>query len=117
MQAATNTSYQRLLEDSLLPYVSKQIENLLIDPPQPNNLEAIYETLKAYLMLHEPEHFNAEFLSGFIGATFTQELGASIPKEQREKLGITDGLVRLYCGIEDKEDLMADIAQALDALS
>jgi cystathionine beta-lyase/cystathionine gamma-synthase len=41
----------------------------------------------------------------------------SIPKEQREKLGITDGLVRLSCGIEDKEDLMADIAQALDALS
>jgi type VI secretion system protein ImpL len=86
MQAATNTSYQRLLEDSLLPYVSKQIENLLIDPPQPNNLEAIYETLKAYLMLHEPEHFNAEFLSGFIGATFTQELGASIPKEQRDQI-------------------------------
>jgi len=25
--------------------------------------------------------------------------------------------VRLSCGIEDKEDLMADIAQALDALS
>jgi cystathionine beta-lyase/cystathionine gamma-synthase len=41
----------------------------------------------------------------------------SIPKEQREKLGITDGLVRLSCGIEDKEDLMTDIAQALDALS
>jgi len=41
----------------------------------------------------------------------------SIPKEQREKLGITDGLVRLSCGIEDKEDLLADIAQALDALS
>ena len=41
----------------------------------------------------------------------------SIPKEQREKLGITDGLVRLSCGIENKEDLMADIAQALDSLS
>ena len=42
---------------------------------------------------------------------------ASNTKEQREKLGITDGLVRVSCGIEDKEDLMADIAQALDALS
>lgn len=41
----------------------------------------------------------------------------SIPKEQRERLGITEGLVRLSVGIEDKEDLMADIAKALDALS
>lgn len=41
----------------------------------------------------------------------------SIPKEKREYLGITDGLVRLSVGIEDKEDLMADIARALDSLS
>lgn len=37
----------------------------------------------------------------------------SIPKEQRERLGITDGLVRLSCGVEDSEDLMKDIEQAL----
>ena len=41
----------------------------------------------------------------------------SIPKEQRARLGITDGLVRLSVGIEDKVDLMADITNALDALS
>ncbi|WP_269715405.1 cystathionine gamma-synthase [Caulobacter sp. NIBR2454] len=38
---------------------------------------------------------------------------ASIPAEQREALGITDGLVRLSVGIEDLEDLKADLAQAL----
>ncbi|NQW31058.1 MAG: cystathionine gamma-synthase [Ignavibacteria bacterium] len=37
----------------------------------------------------------------------------SIPVEQRERLGITEGLVRLSVGIEDVEDLMADIDQAL----
>lgn len=37
----------------------------------------------------------------------------SIPVEQRERLGITEGLVRLSCGIEDVEDLVADIEQAL----
>ncbi|MFM8770850.1 MAG: cystathionine gamma-synthase [Candidatus Kapaibacterium sp.] len=37
----------------------------------------------------------------------------SIPKEQRERLGVTDGLIRLSCGIEDVEDLMADIEAAL----
>lgn len=38
---------------------------------------------------------------------------ASIPAEQRKLLGISDGLVRLSVGIEDVEDLEADLAQAL----
>ena len=37
---------------------------------------------------------------------------ASVPKETREKLGITDGLVRISVGIEDTEDLMADLEDA-----
>jgi cystathionine beta-lyase/cystathionine gamma-synthase len=37
----------------------------------------------------------------------------SVPVEQREKLGITDGLVRLSVGIEDVDDLIADLDQAL----
>lgn len=38
---------------------------------------------------------------------------ASIPKELREKIGITDNLIRLSCGIEDVEDLLEDLDQAL----
>lgn len=38
---------------------------------------------------------------------------AGIPKEQREAAGVFDDLVRLSCGIEDAEDLKADILQAL----
>lgn len=38
---------------------------------------------------------------------------ASVPREEREKLGITDGLVRVSAGIEDVEDLIADLDQAL----
>jgi cystathionine beta-lyase/cystathionine gamma-synthase len=34
---------------------------------------------------------------------------ASIPKEEREAVGITDGLVRFSVGIEDAEDLIEDI--------
>jgi cystathionine beta-lyase/cystathionine gamma-synthase len=40
----------------------------------------------------------------------------SIPKEDRERRGITDGLLRLSVGIEDKEDLIADLAQALKSV-
>lgn len=38
---------------------------------------------------------------------------ASIPKTTRESLGIVDGLIRLSVGIEDMDDLQADLAQAL----
>jgi cystathionine beta-lyase/cystathionine gamma-synthase len=38
---------------------------------------------------------------------------ASVPIELRKKMGLTDSLVRLSCGIEDPEDLMADLDQAM----
>lgn len=37
----------------------------------------------------------------------------SVPKAQREKYGITDGLIRMNVGIENIEDILADLAQAL----
>ena len=40
---------------------------------------------------------------------------ASIPPEQRAALGIGDALVRLSVGIEDVDDLIADLDQALDS--
>ena len=36
-----------------------------------------------------------------------------VPKEKREKYGITDGLVRMSVGIENVEDILADLDQAL----
>ena len=38
---------------------------------------------------------------------------ASIPKEEREKTGVVDSLIRLSVGIEDVDDLIADLEQAL----
>jgi cystathionine beta-lyase/cystathionine gamma-synthase len=38
---------------------------------------------------------------------------ASMPQEVRERVGITEGLVRLSVGIEDVEDIIADLDQAL----
>ncbi len=39
---------------------------------------------------------------------------ASVPKETREMLGITDGFIRLSVGIEDGQDLVDDLKQALE---
>lgn len=41
---------------------------------------------------------------------------ASVPLAQREKIGITEGLVRLSVGIEDLDDLKEDLSQALNAV-
>jgi cystathionine beta-lyase/cystathionine gamma-synthase len=41
---------------------------------------------------------------------------ASVPKEQREALGISDSLVRLSVGIEDVRDLIDDLKSALEAI-
>jgi cystathionine beta-lyase/cystathionine gamma-synthase len=39
-----------------------------------------------------------------------------VPKEQRQKLGITDSLVRLSVGVEDVRDLIDDLKSAFEAI-
>ena len=39
---------------------------------------------------------------------------ASMPKEHREKVGITDELIRLSVGLENIDDLIEDLSQALE---
>jgi len=41
---------------------------------------------------------------------------ASVPKEQREALGVTDSLVRISVGVEDVRDLIDDLKSALEAI-
>jgi cystathionine gamma-lyase len=39
---------------------------------------------------------------------------ASVPMERRQRMGLSDGLVRLSCGVEDVDDLIEDLAGALE---
>ena len=41
---------------------------------------------------------------------------AAVPAEERRKIGVTDGLVRISVGIEDVEDIIADLKRALSGL-
>jgi methionine-gamma-lyase len=41
---------------------------------------------------------------------------SGVPKQTRDRLGITDGLIRISVGIEDADDLIADLGVALDAV-
>ncbi|HEY1902885.1 MAG TPA: PLP-dependent aspartate aminotransferase family protein [Terracidiphilus sp.] len=61
---------------------------------------------------------NAESLGGVesLASHSATTTHAALSDEDRERLGITPGLVRLSVGIEDKEDLIADLGQALAAV-
>jgi len=75
-----------------------------------NNYKAaisIVENLKVFTLAESLG--GVESLSGH-PASMTH---ASIPKEEREKTGVVDSLIRLSVGIEDKDDLIADLEQAL----
>ncbi|MFO0505934.1 MAG: PLP-dependent transferase, partial [Chryseotalea sp.] len=72
---------------------------------------------KAHTLMKSVELFSlAESLGGVESlinhpASMTH---ASIPKEERLKSGLTDSLMRLSIGVEDGEDLLADLNQALE---
>ncbi len=71
------------------------------------DIETFYESLKLVTL--------AESLGGVESlvchpASMTH---ASIPKEIRERVGITDNLIRLSVGIEDVQDIIADLEQAI----
>jgi cystathionine beta-lyase/cystathionine gamma-synthase len=67
------------------------------------------------------------FLKGLKVFTLAESLGAveslvdhpasmthaSVPREEREAHGVTEGLLRLSCGIEDPSDLADDVREAL----
>ncbi len=64
---AAQAAYQRLLDNGLQPLVASRIESQLSHPPV-QDLEYLYEALKGYLMLYEPEHYQAVFLRQWVGA-------------------------------------------------
>lgn len=68
------------------------------------------QTLKTFIL--------AESLGGYESLAELPSVmtHASVPEEQRRELGITDALIRLSVGLEDAQDLIKDLNQALDAI-
>jgi len=72
----------------------------------------------AHLLEHVRVFALAESLGG-VESLISQPAGmthASVPPERRAELGISDGLVRLSCGVEDVGDLLADLEQAFEGM-
>jgi cystathionine beta-lyase len=76
-----------------------------------DNIDAALEVLKKTTLFALAESLGG--VESLIGhpATMTH---ASIPQEDRIARGLSDSLIRLSVGIEDADDLIADLAQAID---
>ncbi|MDX2360648.1 MAG: cystathionine gamma-synthase [Crocinitomicaceae bacterium] len=76
-----------------------------------NSLEETHEILKKVKVFALAESLGG--VESLIGhpASMTH---ASIPKEEREKIGVVDSLIRLSVGVEDAEDIVEDLRQALE---
>ena len=74
--------------------------------------EAAYAAVQKTRVFHFAESLGGVESLVTHPATMTH---AAIPREQREARGLTDGLMRLSVGIEDKEDLIADLDGAITA--
>lgn len=85
LDAAANQSYRGLLRDVLFPRLSRRIEAQLraVDG---SNLEYAYETLKAYLMLNDAQHFDADELKAWISLDWDRHLPREITADQRAAL-------------------------------
>jgi cystathionine gamma-lyase len=74
--------------------------------------EAAYAAVQKTQLFHFAESLGGVESLVTHPATMTH---AAIPKEQRKARGVTDGLMRLSVGIEDKEDLIEDLDGAISA--
>ena len=76
----------------------------------PGAVKTVVESLEIFLL--------AESLGGVESMSNVPSLmtHASVPPDRREVMGITDSLIRLSVGIEHPDDLIEDLAQALDRL-
>ena len=75
------------------------------------------ETIEPLVYLRCLKMVNCAVSLGGVETTICQPVATShqkMPEPERLRLGITDGLLRLSIGIEDKDDIIADLIQALN---
>ncbi len=84
LDGAARGAYERMLADAMLPRLALRVEEQLRGQDQP---ESLYEALKAYVMMYDPEHFEADALKAHIENDWDLRLGRDLAPEQRDALG------------------------------
>lgn len=85
IDAAAAGTHQRALHEVFLPQIARRVEDQLRSA-QKDNLEFSYEALKTYLMLHEPEHFDAETFKAWVTLDWSRGLDRGLSEDQLSAL-------------------------------
>jgi type VI secretion system protein ImpL len=114
--SAAQALYQRLLQQTLLPRLVGRLEDQL-RRGDANNPQYLYETLRVYLMLGDPRHFDADSVAGWADYDWSRNLGSRLTDDQRKDLSAH--LAALLEHVQDDGpvpldgDLVASTRQAL----
>lgn len=82
---AAEIAHRHALDDVLLPLVTRRIEAQLRGAGK-DNLEFTYEALKAYVMLYQPDHFDAQALKAWVTLDWSRALDQGVPEAQLHQL-------------------------------
>ena len=83
LDGAANLSYERMLVDAVLPRLAMRVEEELRAGDQ---AESQYEALKAYLMMYDPQRFDAAALKAHVENDWDVRLGRELSGEQRDAM-------------------------------
>lgn len=83
LQQAEQIAYRNALANALMPRVAKRLEDRLRDALN-QDMELAYESLKAYVMVHTPEHFDAQALSTWVVYDWQQNVFAAYEPDLRD---------------------------------
>jgi type VI secretion system protein ImpL len=117
LDAAAQIAYHRLLEKTLQPRVARRLEERLRAATK-DNLENAYEALKAYLMLHSPDRFDAEALKAWIGVDWDVNYGRMDPAQRQQLDQHLDAMLALgppKAALPKDDNLVASVREMLAA--
>jgi type VI secretion system protein ImpL len=119
LQTAAVLSYDQLLADTLPPRLTARIEQQLRSSG--GNLDALYEALKAYIMLTTPERFEAPAVRQIVIDDWNQTLLATLPADERALLEAHLDALLASTGrralLRQDVQLVADVRQQLRNVS
>ncbi|MDU4602333.1 MAG: aminotransferase class I/II-fold pyridoxal phosphate-dependent enzyme, partial [Staphylococcus warneri] len=116
----SHDSVQKVFHPSIKSHLNYDIHATQADGHTGVIAFEVKDTEAAKQVIHATQYFTlAESLGAVESLISVPALmtHASIPADVRAKEGITDGLIRLSIGIEDTDDLVNDLKQALDTLN
>ena len=99
LDAAADATYRQLLTEAFLPRVARYAEALLRDAVDGDDLGLVYRRLKAYLMLHDADHYDANALT----ASLASDLADEYDSANGDRKDVRDAVARHLHGLFDAQ--------------